>query len=125
MPNGYGNQTLYQLNVNYVEDNLQTTNKSIRFGFRSVELIDEPLDTGGNSFFIRINQVPIFLKGSNWIPAAILPELVTPEYIRVLLTACKDANMNTLRVWGGGIYEFQTFYEVNSIQMYLHLDSHN
>ena len=118
MPSGYGNQTLYKLNINYVEDNLQVANKSIQFGFRTVELIDEPLNTGGNSFFVRVNQVPIFLKGSNWIPAAITPELVTRDYIRVLLTACKDANMNALRVWGGGMYEFQALYEVISIQMF-------
>jgi beta-mannosidase len=56
--------------------------------------------------------VPIFLKGSNWIPADVLPELVTPEYIRELLTSCVDANMNSLRVWGGGIYELDEFYQV-------------
>jgi len=112
MPAGYGNQTLYLLKVNYIEDNLQVANRTIHLGFRTVELIDEPLDTGGRSFYIQINQVPIFLKGSNWIPASILPELVTTEYIRLLLTSCKDANMNALRVWGGGIYEMQAFYEI-------------
>ena len=61
---------------------------------------------------MQVNDVPIFLKGSNWIPADVLPELVTPEYIRDLLTSCVDANMNSLRVWGGGIYELDEFYQV-------------
>jgi len=66
----------------------------------------------GRTFYVTVNEEPIFLKGSNWIPADILPELVTTDYIRALLTACIDANMNSLRVWGGGIYEMDEFYQV-------------
>ena len=66
----------------------------------------------GRTFYIAVNDVPVFLKGSNWVPADIIPELVTLDYIRMLLTSCKEANMNTLRVWGGGIYELDEFYEV-------------
>lgn len=71
----------------------------------------------GRTFYLQVNDVPIFLKGSNWIPADVLPELVTPEYIRDLLTSCVDANMNSLRVWGGGIYELDEFYQVNNMLM--------
>lgn len=66
----------------------------------------------GRTFYIEVNKVPVFLKGSNWIPADILTELVTESYIRTLLTACKEANMNSIRVWGGGIYELDAFYQV-------------
>lgn len=62
---------------------------------------------------MEVNSVPIFLKGSNWIPADVLPESVTVDYVRDLLTSCVDANMNSLRVWGGGIYESDEFYQVN------------
>ena len=55
----------------------------------------------------------IFMKGSNWIPADVLPERVTEDYTRELLQAAKDAHMNCLRVWGGGIYETDTFYKVS------------
>ena len=55
----------------------------------------------------------MFMKGSNWIPAHVLPEMVTPEYTRYLLQAAVDTHMNCLRVWGGGIYETDVFYEVN------------
>lgn len=71
----------------------------------------------GRTFYLQVNDVPIFLKGSNWIPADVLPELVTPEYIRDLLTSCVDANMNSLRVWGGGIYELDEFYQVSNMFM--------
>ena len=71
----------------------------------------------GRTFYLQVNDVPIFLKGSNWIPADVLPELVTPEKIRDLLTSCVDANMNSLRVWGGGIYELDEFYQVPGIYL--------
>ena len=58
MPAGYGNQTLYLLKVNYIEDNLQVANRTIHLGFRTVELIDEPLDTGGTSIlFIQLELI--------------------------------------------------------------------
>lgn len=66
----------------------------------------------GRTFYITINDEPIFLKGSNWIPADVLPERVTVDDTRALLIACRDANMNSLRVWGGGIYESDEFYQV-------------
>ena len=77
------------------------------------------LHCSGRTFFLEVNDVPIFLKGSNWIPADILPELVTAEYIRNLLTSCVEANMNSLRVWGGGIYELDEFYQVYLIASYV------
>ena len=63
-------------------------------------------------FYVEINGEPVFLAGSNWIPAQPLPELYTEDYVRRLLTAARDAHMITLRVWGGGIYEFDYFYRV-------------
>jgi beta-mannosidase len=56
--------------------------------------------------------VAVYLKGSNWIPADVLPESASLEYVQELLTACKEANMNALRVWGGGLYESDEFYQV-------------
>ncbi|RXG61542.1 Beta-mannosidase, partial [Armadillidium vulgare] len=53
----------------------------------------------------------MFLLGSNWIPAHVLPEQVTPPYTRLLLEAARDTHQNCLRVWGGGIYESDEFYE--------------
>lgn len=66
---------------------------------------------GGLSFYFKINGEPIFMKGANEIPLHILPEKVQNKNIRKLLRTVKDANMNMLRVWGGGIYESDYFYE--------------
>lgn len=86
--------------------------RELRFGFRTVELIQEPI-TGspGLSFYFKINSLPVFLKGSNWIPADALRDRVTNGIIDEYLQAAVDANMNVLRVWGGGGYEQDHFYE--------------
>ena len=69
--------------------------------YRTVELIEDPLPKGGRTFKFNVNGVDIFAKGSNWIPAHILPERVTEEYIYDLLYSAKEAHMNMIRVWGG------------------------
>lgn len=68
---------------------------------------------GGLSFYLRINHVPMFMKGTNWIPSQILPEKSFDLIkVRRLLYAVKDAHMNMIRVWGGGIYESDQFYDI-------------
>lgn len=59
-----------------------------------------------------MNNITMFMKGTNWIPAHVLPEMVTEHYTRELLTAAADTHQNCIRVWGGGIYETDVFYEV-------------
>lgn len=65
----------------------------------------------GLSFYFRVNGISFFAKGSNWIPADSFLERVSPDYVENLLQSAKDANMNMLRVWGGGVYETDLFYE--------------
>ncbi|XP_037912429.1 beta-mannosidase [Hermetia illucens] len=119
-PNGYGEPKLYNLYFGWtggLSPELQpelwsTSQKSIRIGFRTIELIQKELDDG-DSFLFRINGVEMFMKGSNWIPSHILPEKSGDnDRINYLLKAAKDANMNMLRVWGGGIYESDYFYDM-------------
>ncbi|XP_037073776.1 LOW QUALITY PROTEIN: beta-mannosidase-like [Pollicipes pollicipes] len=90
--------------------------RNVTFGLREVRLVQDPVDPAdaakGLTFFFRVNGAPVFAKGSNWIPADALTERVTPAYLRLLLTSARDANMNMLRVWGGGIYEDDTFYQL-------------
>jgi beta-mannosidase len=81
------------------------------FAFRVIELDQRLLDVG-RAFYFLVNARPIFMKGSNWIPAHVLPERVTADYLRDLLYSAKEANMNMLRVWGGGIYELDAFYDL-------------
>lgn len=66
----------------------------------------------GLTFYFTINGVPIFLKGSNWIPADSFPERLTEEVFRNLLQSAADAHINGLRVWGGGQYENDIFYDI-------------
>ncbi|XP_053317515.1 beta-mannosidase isoform X2 [Spea bombifrons] len=111
-PNGYGSQTGYELTASFMFDGY-TIKKTTKIYFRTVELTEEPI-TGspGLSFYIRINGVPIFLKGSNWIPADSFQDRITSERLQILLKSVVEANMNTLRVWGGGIYESDEFYNM-------------
>ncbi|CAJ0915447.1 unnamed protein product [Ranitomeya imitator] len=86
---------------------------SMQIYFRTVELVEEPVGgSPGLSFYMKINGVPIFLKGSNWIPADSFQDRVNSDRLRNLLQSAVDANMNTLRVWGGGIYETDEFYSI-------------
>ena len=83
-------------------------------GFRTVELIQEVYDhqIQGRSFYFSINPKSIYIKGSNWVPPDAFQERVTDERFERLLGSVKQANMNMLRVWGGGIYERQEFYHI-------------
>lgn len=114
-PNGYGNQTLYDLFIFFTDAFGTMNNKKIRIGFRTVEVVQDYVSVNkslGRSFYFRINGQPIFLKGSNWIPADAFLERVTRDRVYNYLKSAADVHMNTMRVWGGGIYEFDMFYEI-------------
>ncbi|XP_061651475.1 beta-mannosidase [Phyllopteryx taeniolatus] len=113
-PNGLGGQTSYRLLVTArSRDGKSLLDVKSKVYFRSVELVQEPVGgSAGLSFYFRINRKPVFLKGSNWIPAHSFQDRVTPHVLRDLLQSAVDANMNVLRVWGGGIYEQDAFYDM-------------
>uniref|UniRef100_A0A0B6ZR31 Beta-mannosidase n=1 Tax=Arion vulgaris TaxID=1028688 RepID=A0A0B6ZR31_9EUPU len=113
-PNGYGDQPLFDLDVAFTSG-VDTTTKSVRIGFRTVELVQDPVSNKpeqGLSFYFRINGIPIFLKGSNWIPADSFQERITVEKLRFLLESAANVSINSLRVWGGGVYESEEFYQL-------------
>ena len=83
-----------------------------RIGFRRMELITQSADNAEDSpFYFCINDRPVFCRGANWIPADALPGRISAESTRALLQSSVDANMNMLRVWGGGRYEPDSFYD--------------
>ena len=82
-----------------------------RIGFRSVEL-DRSTDDVGSSFVFRINGEPMLVKGVNWIPDDVLPGRMTRQRYAQRLSEAVVANVNLIRVWGGGIYESDDFYDV-------------
>eukprot|EP00106_Octopus_bimaculoides_P007539 XP_014774981.1 PREDICTED: beta-mannosidase-like [Octopus bimaculoides] len=115
-PHGYGKARLYTLNVIFTSDkDEEPSAKQIKIGFRTVELIQTPVTkraSDGLTFYFKINGIPVFFKGSNWIPADSFQERVTPARIRNLFQSLVDANQNSMRVWGGGVYESDEFYQI-------------
>lgn len=110
-PNGYGAQPLYSATLSAVDHKGNSTTVKTTFGIRTVELLQEK-DKEGKSFVIVVNGEKIFCKGADWIPSDnFLPRIPDSTYER-LLTMARDANMNMIRVWGGGIYEQDRFYDL-------------
>ncbi len=106
-PNGEGKAVLYPLELAIGE---QTYTK--RIGFRTLEVKTQEDAEGGKGMVFCVNGRDIFAKGANWIPADALMGRLTHERYEQLLQSAVDAHMNMLRVWGGGLYEKQDFYEL-------------
>ena len=107
-PVGKGEQTLHTLEVR-----LGATTRARKIGFRDIKL-DTSADAIGNRFAFIINGEEMFMRGANWIPADAMPQNCTPETVRDRLQSAVDANMNMIRVWGGGQYEPDWFYDMCS-----------
>ena len=110
-PNGYGNQKLYNISISIFDENELIDSKTKKIGFRKIDLISEK-DSIGENFYFKVNGLPIFMKGANYIPQDNLQNRVSKENYLSLLTDVKHSNMNMLRVWGGGIYEEDIFYDL-------------
>ncbi len=82
-----------------------------KIGLRTLEFVQMP-DSIGSSFHFELNGVPVFMKGANYIPQDNFPSRVIDDKYRQTIKAAVDANMNMLRVWGGGIYENEIFYDL-------------
>ncbi len=107
-PAGSGRQTLHDLTI---EVNGQLIKR--RIGLRQTRVVQLPdADSAGSGFAFEINGAPVFAKGANWIPADALPQRGTPAVVRELLQSAVSAHMNMLRVWGGGQYEADWFYDL-------------
>jgi beta-mannosidase len=111
-PNGMGAQPLYEVAVTLSDAAGRPLDRHAqRIGLRTLRLIREK-DAWGESFCFEANGHRFFAKGANWIPADVFASRVTPAHYAGLLQSTADANMNMLRVWGGGIYEDDRFYEL-------------
>ncbi|UPH69798.1 glycoside hydrolase family 2 protein [Abyssibius alkaniclasticus] len=105
-PAGAGNAVLHALDIQVGD-----TTASRRIGLRDLRLITKA-DAAGTGFKFNINGRDIFAKGANWIPADALPSRIEPAAVRAQLQSARDANMNMIRVWGGGRYERDWFYDL-------------
>ncbi|XVS62224.1 glycoside hydrolase family 2 protein [Actinosynnema sp. CA-299493] len=110
-PAGYGDQPLYDLTVALLVDGRQVDAVERRIGFRTVTVDTEP-DEHGTPFVFVVNGKRVFAKGANWIPDDHFLTRVTRERLVRRVDQAVEANMNMLRVWGGGIYETDDFYDV-------------
>ena len=110
-PNGYGEQALYRVTTRLLVGGMVVDERTSRIGLRTLELRRQK-DELGKSFEFVVNGVPVFAKGANWIPADSFLPRVTRERYADLLGSARAAHMNMLRVWGGGIYESDDFYDL-------------
>ncbi|MEM3946224.1 MAG: glycoside hydrolase family 2 protein, partial [Candidatus Micrarchaeia archaeon] len=110
-PNGYGDQNLYNLEIKVVNNSGVLDEVKKKVGIRKIEVIQEK-DEEGKTFYFKVNNVPIFCKGADWVPADSFLPRVSRERYDYLLSKAKEANMNMIRVWGGGVYEDESFYEL-------------
>jgi len=109
-PNGYGTQPLYDIEISVTSKSTTNAYPSFKYGLRTISLDKSRIDESSRMFALVINGVRIFCKGANWIPADSIYARVTDEKYRHLVGESKNANFNMLRVWGGGLYESDSFY---------------
>ncbi|MCA9893589.1 MAG: glycoside hydrolase family 2 protein [Anaerolineae bacterium] len=109
--NGLGEQPLYDVKVQLFADETLLDTLDKRIGLRVLRL-ETPEDAWGRAMFFSCNGVPFFAKGANWIPASPYPSVPNREFLDVFVKGAADTNMNMLRLWGGGIYEDDSFYDL-------------
>ncbi len=125
--NGMGEQKFYNFSVEVSDSSQNISSKEIKTGLRKIELIQEednltPPDSyrdssegegvKGESFYFKLNDVPVFIKGANYVPLDVFVDRRTNEKYETLIGDVKNCGMNMLRVWGGGIYESEKFYDL-------------
>ncbi|HLG02389.1 MAG TPA: glycoside hydrolase family 2 protein, partial [Bacteroidia bacterium] len=108
--NGMGKPNLYEFTCEFTIGK-QVISEKVAFGIRIIELAVQP-DHFGTSFSFVLNDRPVFIKGASWIPADnFLPRVTTEKYY-MLLKGAQESHMNMMRVWGGGVYEDDRFYNI-------------
>ncbi len=111
-PNVSGRVNLYAYEFSLNVDGKKIDELEGKFGIKKIELIQEPQSDGGTSFCFKINGEKIFIKGFNWTPLEVFPGRIKKMRYEEMLKLVKEANANMLRVWGGGFYEDEDFYNL-------------
>lgn len=110
-PNGYGKQPLYTVTASTLQNGKTIDSVSKKIGLRTMELVRNK-DEWGESFYHRVNGVPIFAMGADYIPEDNIISRTNKERSRVLLKDCVLANFNIIRIWGGGYYPEDWFFDL-------------
>lgn len=110
-PHNMGTPNLYEFKIEVLDGKNVLDERSIKHGIRKVQLFAQP-DSIGQSFYFKVNDVPVYMKGANYIPQNSFQNKVSNDHYENLLNDVVVSNMNMLRVWGGGIYENDIFYDL-------------
>ncbi len=110
-PRGLGDPYLYKLSIQLQVGEHTISTWEEQLGLRTVEVVNEP-DEWGESFYFKVNGFPLFMKGANYIPQDSFLDQAKEDRYRQVFEDAADANFNMLRIWGGGIYEEDRFYEL-------------
>ncbi|MEZ4792054.1 MAG: glycoside hydrolase family 2 protein [Gelidibacter sp.] len=110
-PHNLGEPYLYNISVRIKKGWSVLDYKAVSKGLRTIELVTDK-DSIGETFYFKVNDIPVYIKGSNYVPQNSLQDKVTDNDYNRLLDDVVDANMNMIRVWGGGIYENDVFYDL-------------
>ncbi|MEE1884230.1 glycoside hydrolase family 2 protein [Pedobacter flavus] len=111
-PNGKGAAHLYQLDYEVQLENQIVSTKKLSVGIRNIEVVNEP-DSLGVSFYFKINGQLVYIKGANYVPVNALPDPKSDSIkLKKLFLDMKESNFNMVRIWGGGMYESDYFYDL-------------
>lgn len=110
-PNEMGDQPLHDFEVRLLENNKLLDSKMIRTGVKTIEMVDEP-DSVGRAFYFKVNGVPMYAKGANYIPEEMIETWMNADNTLNLLREAKESHFNMLRVWGGGVYPSDDFFDI-------------
>ncbi len=114
-PNGHGEQPLYSAELRVVEQESgrESDQREVTFGIRRIEFAaNYTPDPTARPYTLVVNGIKTFIKGWNWVPIDVMYGVEQPEKLERLLTLAKQANVNMLRVWGGGLIEREAFYNL-------------
>lgn len=108
-PNEMGEQPLYEFEIQLKNHGKLLDSKKITTGIKTVEMVQEPDETG-SSFYFKVNGQPMYAKGANYVPEEMIETWINPENTLKLLKMAQEAHFNMLRVWGGGVYPSDDFF---------------
>ena len=110
-PNEMGEQKMTDFQIKVYKNNQLVESHDVRTGIRTIELVEEYDDTGISMYF-KVNGQNVYIKGANYVPEEMIETWMSDEKTFKLLTECKNYHFNMLRVWGGGIYPPDYFYDI-------------
>ena len=108
-PNDLGKQPLYDFEIGLEEGRTLLDAKTVRTGIKTFEMVQEP-DDKGFAFYFKVNGMPFYAKGANYVPEEMIETWMQPDHTKTLLCEAQKAHFNMLRVWGGGVYPSDTFF---------------